>query len=92
MENKSVLVLTLRQVDGRTVAAGYTSTYGRIRDWFLKNKNPREQGFRQIHIYFNTENGHEFYAWSAASGTGHYSFNFQLDLNEMFKSWIQFWK
>ncbi|MBQ3452396.1 MAG: hypothetical protein IJG32_09035 [Selenomonadaceae bacterium] len=92
MENEKVLVLTLRQVDGRRIAAGYISTCGRIRDWFLKSKNPRERGFRQIHVYFNTEKGHEFYAWSAAFGTGHYSFNFQLDLNDMFQSWIKFWE
>lgn len=92
MENKKVLVLTLRQVDGRVITSGYTTSYGRMCEFFWKTKNPREKGYRQINVYFNTEEGHEFYGWSASSAVSHYSFDFQIDFDEMYKNWIEFWK
>lgn len=90
MENKKVLILVARRdQDGKIVKEGYLSTYGRVCEWFLKNKNPRERGFTAIRVYCNTEQGHEFYAWSLAHGVSHYSFDFSLDYEEFFLDWVK---
>lgn len=87
-----VLVLTLRQVDGKPVAAGYDSTYGRMVKFFSTTKNPREKGYRQINVYVKTKYGHEFWGWSAASGVSHYSFDFCLDFDDLYDKWIKSWE
>ena len=91
-DSSPVLVLTLRQVDGKPVAAGYDSTYGNMVKFFLKTKNPREKGYRQINVYVKTKYGHEFWGWSAASGISHYTFDFSLNFDDMYDRWIQWWE